>query len=62
MDLSGLPFFWMSTPKITKVEKITTDKLADETMNVIIEMLDIIVNQTKQGNPDDSMLLFDAVM
>ena len=52
----------MSTPQITKVEKITTDKLADETMNVIIEMLDIIVNQTKQGNPDDSMLLFDAVM
>lgn len=51
----------MSTPKITKVEKITTDKLADETMNVF-EMLDIIVNQTKQGNPDDSMLLFDAVM
>ena len=51
----------MRSMRSQRAEKISTIQLADDTLEVIIEMLNIIVYRTRLTNPEDGMWLWPPV-
>ena len=56
IHLLELHFFFTRSMRSQRAEKISTIQLADDTLEVIIEMLNIIVCRTRLGDPDEGVM------